>query len=192
MDIAILLIRVGIGATLAAHGAQKLFGWFQGHGIARTAGFLESLGSALARPTPGLAPRRLGPCRRPVDTRGRHRGRGGDGGRHSRRAPREGILRRGRWLRVPVGPRLRRGGHRLRRRRPVRPGPRLRLVAGRRGVGRRRGRGCDGPWLWRPSAAATFGWVHGGSTTPPAPDAQGPRARGDQLPLAPDFFEEAA
>ncbi len=44
MDIAILLIRVGVGATLAAHGAQKLLGWFQGHGIAGTAGFLESLG----------------------------------------------------------------------------------------------------------------------------------------------------
>ncbi len=44
MDFAILLIRVGLGATLAAHGAQKLFGWFQGHRIAGTAGFLESLG----------------------------------------------------------------------------------------------------------------------------------------------------
>ena len=44
MDIAILLIRVVVGATLAAHGAQKLFGWFRGHGIAGTAGFLESLG----------------------------------------------------------------------------------------------------------------------------------------------------
>ncbi len=49
MDIAILLIRVGIGAALAAHGAQKLFGWFQGHGIAGTAGFLESLGFRPAR-----------------------------------------------------------------------------------------------------------------------------------------------
>ncbi len=44
MDIALLLIRVAVGATLAAHGAQKLFGWFRGHGIAGTAGFLESLG----------------------------------------------------------------------------------------------------------------------------------------------------
>ncbi len=44
MDFAILLIRVGLGATLAAHGAQKLFGWFHDHGIAGTAGFLESLG----------------------------------------------------------------------------------------------------------------------------------------------------
>jgi putative oxidoreductase len=49
MDIAILLIRVGVGATLAAHGAQKLFGWFGGHGIAGTAGFLESLGFRPAR-----------------------------------------------------------------------------------------------------------------------------------------------
>ncbi len=28
----------------AAHGAQKLFGWFGGHGVKGTGGFLESLG----------------------------------------------------------------------------------------------------------------------------------------------------
>jgi len=44
MDIALLLVRVVVGGTLAAHGAQKLFGWFGGHGLAGAAGFLESLG----------------------------------------------------------------------------------------------------------------------------------------------------
>lgn len=44
MNIALLLIRLVVGVTLAAHGAQKLFGWFRGHGINGTAGFLESLG----------------------------------------------------------------------------------------------------------------------------------------------------
>lgn len=44
MDIALLLVRVVVGGILAAHGAQKLFGWFGGHGLAGTAGFLESLG----------------------------------------------------------------------------------------------------------------------------------------------------
>lgn len=50
MEIALLLIRVVVGATLAAHGAQKLFGWFGGHGIAGTAGFVESLGFRPGRP----------------------------------------------------------------------------------------------------------------------------------------------
>lgn len=44
MDIALLLIRLAVGVTVAAHGAQKLFGWFHGHGLRGTAGFLESLG----------------------------------------------------------------------------------------------------------------------------------------------------
>jgi putative oxidoreductase len=43
MDIALLLVRL-IGLGLAAHGAQKLFGWFGGYGIAGTGGFMESLG----------------------------------------------------------------------------------------------------------------------------------------------------
>jgi putative oxidoreductase len=44
MDVALLLIRLAVGGTVAAHGAQKVFGWFNGHGIAGTGGFLESLG----------------------------------------------------------------------------------------------------------------------------------------------------
>jgi putative oxidoreductase len=43
MDGGLLLIRVVLGAIVAAHGAQKLFGWFGGHGIRGTAGWLESM-----------------------------------------------------------------------------------------------------------------------------------------------------
>ena len=44
MDLGLLLLRALIGALMAAHGAQKLFGWFSGHGLRGTADFLESLG----------------------------------------------------------------------------------------------------------------------------------------------------
>src|SRR5574341_913816 len=44
MDAGILLTRVVLGSLMAAHGAQKLFGWFGGYGIAGTGGFFESLG----------------------------------------------------------------------------------------------------------------------------------------------------
>ncbi len=44
MDTGILVLRLALGLLLAAHGAQKLFGWFGGHGLAGTAGFFEGLG----------------------------------------------------------------------------------------------------------------------------------------------------
>ena len=44
MDAGLLLLRVVLGAVMAAHGAQKLFGWFGGYGLAGTGGFFESLG----------------------------------------------------------------------------------------------------------------------------------------------------
>ena len=44
MDVAFLVVRIVIGLGLAAHGAQKLFGWFGGYGLAGTGGFFESLG----------------------------------------------------------------------------------------------------------------------------------------------------
>ncbi|MFB4163565.1 DoxX family protein [Alteribacillus sp. JSM 102045] len=40
----LLLIRLVIGISFAAHGAQKLFGWFGGHGLKGTAGFFDSIG----------------------------------------------------------------------------------------------------------------------------------------------------
>ena len=33
MDIGLLLLRLTVGLTLAAHGTQKLFGWFGGPGL---------------------------------------------------------------------------------------------------------------------------------------------------------------
>lgn len=39
-----LPVRVAAGAIFAAHGAQKLFGWFGGYGIEGTAGWMASIG----------------------------------------------------------------------------------------------------------------------------------------------------
>ncbi len=44
MEFGLFLLRITVGLTLAAHGAQKLLGWFGGYGIAGTAGWLESVG----------------------------------------------------------------------------------------------------------------------------------------------------
>jgi putative oxidoreductase len=44
MDIGLLLLRLVVGFTVAAHGGQKLFGWFGGYGLAGTGGWLESIG----------------------------------------------------------------------------------------------------------------------------------------------------
>jgi putative oxidoreductase len=40
----LLVIRLVVGLTFAAHGTQKLFGWFGGHGLQGTGGFFESIG----------------------------------------------------------------------------------------------------------------------------------------------------
>ena len=39
-----LAVRIGAGVIFAAHGAQKLFGWFGGYGLEGTAGWLDSIG----------------------------------------------------------------------------------------------------------------------------------------------------
>jgi len=44
MDTGLLIARVVFGLLMAAHGTQKLFGWFGGYGLAGTAGFFEQLG----------------------------------------------------------------------------------------------------------------------------------------------------
>ncbi|MET8696238.1 DoxX family protein [Streptomyces bauhiniae] len=45
-DVGLLLLRLSTGGVLAAHGAQKLFGWFGGHGLVGTGQFMESVGFA--------------------------------------------------------------------------------------------------------------------------------------------------
>jgi putative oxidoreductase len=44
MNLALMGLRIVLGLTFAAHGAQKLFGVFGGHGIGGTAGFFEQVG----------------------------------------------------------------------------------------------------------------------------------------------------
>ena len=44
MDIGLLLLRLTAGLTLAAHGTQKLFGWFGGPGLDATGQFFEMIG----------------------------------------------------------------------------------------------------------------------------------------------------
>jgi len=44
MDAGLLIVRVVFGMLMAAHGTQKLFGWFGGYGLVATSGFFESLG----------------------------------------------------------------------------------------------------------------------------------------------------
>jgi putative oxidoreductase len=44
MNEGLLLVRVIVGLLMVAHGAQKLFGWFGGHGLSGTAGFFEGIG----------------------------------------------------------------------------------------------------------------------------------------------------
>jgi putative oxidoreductase len=49
MSAGLLILRIALGGIFFTHGAQKLFGWFGGHGISGHAGFLESLGVRPAR-----------------------------------------------------------------------------------------------------------------------------------------------
>jgi len=44
MDAGLLLGRLVLGGLMAAHGAQKAFGWFGGYGLAGTGGFFEQIG----------------------------------------------------------------------------------------------------------------------------------------------------
>jgi putative oxidoreductase len=44
MDLGFLIARLVIGLLIAAHGAQKLFGWFGGHGLKATGEFFGKLG----------------------------------------------------------------------------------------------------------------------------------------------------
>src|SRR5688572_23586242 len=44
VNLGLLIGRIVVGLTMSAHGAQKLFGWFGGYGIAGTAQFFDSVG----------------------------------------------------------------------------------------------------------------------------------------------------
>ena len=54
-DLGILALRLGAGGLLAGHGAQKLFGSFDGPGLTGTAGWLESMGLTPGKAWAGLA-----------------------------------------------------------------------------------------------------------------------------------------
>jgi putative oxidoreductase len=49
MDLALFVLRLAVGLTVTAHGAQKLFGSFGGPGVEGFSGFLGSLGFRRAR-----------------------------------------------------------------------------------------------------------------------------------------------
>jgi len=44
VSVGLLMLRLVLGLSMAAHGAQKIFGWFGGYGLAGTGGFFEQLG----------------------------------------------------------------------------------------------------------------------------------------------------
>ncbi len=59
VSVGLLIARLVVGLLMAAHGSQKFLGWFGGHGIAGTAGFLigflGGVGNLLARRPPMVA-----------------------------------------------------------------------------------------------------------------------------------------
>lgn len=44
VSVGLLALRIVVGLAMAAHGSQKIFGWFGGYGLDGTGGFFESLG----------------------------------------------------------------------------------------------------------------------------------------------------
>jgi putative oxidoreductase len=44
MSLGLLVLRLVVGLLFFGHGAQKLFGWFGGHGLSGTGAFFESMG----------------------------------------------------------------------------------------------------------------------------------------------------
>jgi uncharacterized membrane protein YphA (DoxX/SURF4 family) len=72
MKIGRLLLRLSVGGFFFGHGAQKLFGWFGGHGLEATAAGFEQMGlrPADATRSPPAPPRRaVARCSRPASPR---------------------------------------------------------------------------------------------------------------------------
>ena len=44
MNTALLILRLVLGMAMAAHGSQRLFGWFGGYGLKGTGAFFQSIG----------------------------------------------------------------------------------------------------------------------------------------------------
>jgi putative oxidoreductase len=44
VDLALLIIRIAVGGTIAAHGTQKLFGWFGGKGLNGSGEIFSAMG----------------------------------------------------------------------------------------------------------------------------------------------------
>jgi putative oxidoreductase len=44
LDVGLLILRVVVGLYLAGHGAQKLFGWFEGPGLEKFTGGMRMMG----------------------------------------------------------------------------------------------------------------------------------------------------
>jgi putative oxidoreductase len=55
MNLGLTALRVVLGAVFFAHGAQKLFGWFGGHGLEATASAFDSIGLRPGKRTALLA-----------------------------------------------------------------------------------------------------------------------------------------
>jgi putative oxidoreductase len=55
MQVGLLLIHAVIGALLAGHGAQKLFGLFGGYGLEGTGGYMEGFGLRPGKPFAAIA-----------------------------------------------------------------------------------------------------------------------------------------
>jgi putative oxidoreductase len=49
IDLALLILQLGVGLTFAAHGAQKVFGWWGGPGLAGWEGAMRHMGFRPAR-----------------------------------------------------------------------------------------------------------------------------------------------
>ena len=55
MEIGLLVLRIVVGAFFVGHGAQKLFGWYGGHGVAGTGAAFEGMGLRPGRTMAAMA-----------------------------------------------------------------------------------------------------------------------------------------